>query len=168
LDQDTAHGKLDLKSDGSFKYTPQAGFAGLDTFIYHAYDSELTSNPVTVTITVYDTQPPIIQWLQPQVDNNRIYQVVNPTVTLEITATDNVAVDRVRFSRWDPVNNIYVNIASIQVAPYLWQLDTSTLVLGFNQVYARAFDPSGNDSGGDNFIWLVVPRVLYLPVLIRY
>jgi len=167
--EDPAHGKLKLKGDGSFTYTPQKGFAGQDTFSYHAYDGYLASDNVTVTITVYDTEPPkIIQWLQPELDNSRIYYVATPMVTLEVTATDNVAVDRVRFSRWDPVNKEPVNIASIQVAPYLWQLDTSTLVLGFNQVYTRAYDPSGNDSGQDNSIWLlVVTRWLYLPVMIR-
>jgi Bacterial Ig domain len=168
LDQGPVHGTLGLNPDGSFVYTPQPGFAGQDTFKYHASDGSLDSSSVTVSITVYDTEPPkITQWLQPQVDINRIYFVVGPTVTLEVTATDNVAVDRVRFSRWDPVNSKYVNMASIQVTPYRWQLDTTSLVLGFNQVYARAFDPSGNDSGQDNFIWLVVTRRLFLPVMIR-
>jgi len=172
LDQSPVHGTFDLnglKPDGSFVYTPQPGFAGEDTFTYHAYDGSLASDSVTVTITVHDTEPPkITQWLQPQVDINRIYYVVGPIVTLEVTATDNVAVDQVRFSRWDPNYKKYVNIASIQVAPYLWQLDTSSLVLGFNQVYARAYDLSGNDSGQGNFIWLVVEtRWLYLPMVIR-
>ena len=104
LDQGPVHGTLDLNGDGSFTYTPQPDFAGEDTFTYHASDGSLSSDSVTVIITVYDTEPPkITQWLQPQVDINRIYYVNGPTVTLEVTATDNVAVDRVRFARWDPV-----------------------------------------------------------------
>ena len=168
LEQGPMHGTLGLNGDGSFAYTPQPHFAGEDTFTYRASDGLLASGSVTVIITVYDTEPPkIIQWLQPELDNSRVYYVTGPVVTLEVTATDNVAVDRVRFSRWDPVNKIYENIASVQGAPYRGQLDTSTLVLGFNQVYARAYDPSGNDSGQDNFIWLVVSRMLFLPVMIR-
>jgi large repetitive protein len=168
LDQNPVHGTLGLNGDGSFTYRPQPHFAGQDTFTYHATDGSLPSGSVTAIITVYDTEPPkIILWLQPQVDSNQIYYVNGPTVTLEVTATDNVTVDRVRFSRWDPVHNNYVNIASIQVAPYVWQLDTSTLVLGFNQVYARAYDPSGNNSGQENFIWLVVSTKIYLPALLH-
>ena len=39
-------------SDGSFTYTPDAGFTGSDTFTYFASDGDLSSNLATVTITV--------------------------------------------------------------------------------------------------------------------
>ena len=41
-----------LNPDGSFDYTPNAGFDGTDTFTYQASDGGLTSNTATVTITV--------------------------------------------------------------------------------------------------------------------
>ena len=41
-----------LNPDGSFDYTPNAGFDGTDTFTYQASDGGLTSNIATVTITV--------------------------------------------------------------------------------------------------------------------
>ncbi len=47
----TTNGTLSLASDGSFNYTPNAGFSGSDTFTYAASDGSL-SNPATVTITV--------------------------------------------------------------------------------------------------------------------
>jgi hypothetical protein len=51
-----AHGTLVLRPDGSFRYTPQAGFTGTDTFTYRASDGSLTSGPTTVTIRV---NPPL-------------------------------------------------------------------------------------------------------------
>ncbi|HMS55856.1 MAG TPA: Ig-like domain-containing protein [Fimbriimonadaceae bacterium] len=45
-------GTLNLNSDGSFEYTPQANFNGVDTFTYKANDGQEDSNVATVTITV--------------------------------------------------------------------------------------------------------------------
>ncbi|MGO9008551.1 MAG: beta strand repeat-containing protein, partial [Bryobacteraceae bacterium] len=47
-----AEGTLSLQSNGSFTYTPQAGFTGVDTFTYQASAAGLLSNIATVTITV--------------------------------------------------------------------------------------------------------------------
>ena len=47
-----AHGTLTLNADGSFTYTPESGFRGIDSFTYQASDGELTSQVATVTITV--------------------------------------------------------------------------------------------------------------------
>jgi bacillopeptidase F len=48
----TASGSLALNADGSFSYTPNAGFAGTDSFTYWASDGALDSNTATVSITV--------------------------------------------------------------------------------------------------------------------
>ncbi|HEY7280300.1 MAG TPA: Ig-like domain-containing protein, partial [Actinomycetota bacterium] len=56
-----SHGTLDLNSDGSFTYTPNAQFQGTDHFTYQASDGHGgTSDPATVTITVNppDNSPP--------------------------------------------------------------------------------------------------------------
>ena len=47
-----AHGTLSLNGNGSFTYTPSAGFHGEDSFTYRAYDGIAYSNTATVTITV--------------------------------------------------------------------------------------------------------------------
>jgi len=48
-----AHGTLTLNADGSFAYTPDAGFFGTDSFTYRAVDGGLLeSEPVTVEIVV--------------------------------------------------------------------------------------------------------------------
>lgn len=45
-------GSLTLNGDGSFSYTPDAGFAGTDSFAYRAFDGALYSNSATVSISV--------------------------------------------------------------------------------------------------------------------
>jgi len=52
----TANGSLALATDGSFTYTPAAGFVGEDSFTYVANDGPADSAPVTVTITVSDLE----------------------------------------------------------------------------------------------------------------
>ena len=47
-----ANGTVTLNPDGSFSYTPDAGFWGLDSFTYTAMNGMAVSNTATVTITV--------------------------------------------------------------------------------------------------------------------
>jgi hypothetical protein len=49
---DVSHGTLDLHADGSFTYTPNAGYSGPDSFTYRANDGAANSNPATVNIAV--------------------------------------------------------------------------------------------------------------------
>ncbi len=51
----TTNGSLDLNPDGSFSYTPDAGYAGGDSFTYRASDGLVESNIATVTIEVTET-----------------------------------------------------------------------------------------------------------------
>ena len=52
-----AHGALMLNANGSFTYTPNAGFAGTDSFTYVAKDGSSSSSPTTVTLNVAATAP---------------------------------------------------------------------------------------------------------------
>ncbi|MBI3410157.1 MAG: tandem-95 repeat protein [Planctomycetes bacterium] len=52
-----SHGSLQLNSDGSFSYTPAAGYRGGDNFTYRANDGNLSSSPATVSLTVSDHAP---------------------------------------------------------------------------------------------------------------
>ncbi len=47
-----SNGQLTLNSDGSFSYTPNAGFWGADSFTYTAGNGMATSKTATVTMTV--------------------------------------------------------------------------------------------------------------------
>ena len=54
------HGTLSLNANGSFTYTPAAGYAGPDSFSYKASDGSADSGTATVTLTVKDTTPPTV------------------------------------------------------------------------------------------------------------
>jgi len=47
-----AHGNLSFNGNGSFSFTPNAGYTGSDSFVYRAYDGALYSNNATVSLTV--------------------------------------------------------------------------------------------------------------------
>ncbi len=50
-----ANGSLSLNPDGSFTYTPNAAFRGMDSFTYRASDDDDASNVATVSIAVDST-----------------------------------------------------------------------------------------------------------------
>jgi Tol biopolymer transport system component len=52
LESAPSHGAVVLSPDGSFAYSPDAGFYGSDAFTYRADDGLAWSDPATVTITV--------------------------------------------------------------------------------------------------------------------
>jgi VCBS repeat-containing protein len=54
----SAHGSLDLHSDGSFTYLPERNFTGADSFTYEVSDGATTSNAATVSITVQPVNDP--------------------------------------------------------------------------------------------------------------
>ena len=53
------HGTLTLYVNGSFTYTPSAGYFGTDNFTYRASDAQATGNLATVTLTVTGPTPPV-------------------------------------------------------------------------------------------------------------
>jgi hypothetical protein len=48
-----AHGALTLNPNGTFLYTPQAGYSGADSFTYRAFDGAAFSNVATVSLRVH-------------------------------------------------------------------------------------------------------------------
>ena len=55
---EASHGKVELKPDGSFTYTPEASFFGEDQFTYRASDGSGSSSTATVTINVAPVNDP--------------------------------------------------------------------------------------------------------------
>ena len=56
LVKDVNNGTLILNSDGTFSYTPDAGFHGVDDFTYTALEGHRGTNVATVNITVNPQQ----------------------------------------------------------------------------------------------------------------
>jgi hypothetical protein len=76
-----AHGTLtpDSNGDGGFVYKPAAGYFGSDSFTYEAKDSQASSTPATVTITV--GQAPAITSV------NKVSFAVGVNSSFAVTAT---------------------------------------------------------------------------------
>ena len=70
---DPGSGTLLFNADGSFEYTPDAGFHGVDSFTYSANDGLEDSNVATVTILV--NSAPMVQAEAYQIDEDAVLQV---------------------------------------------------------------------------------------------
>ncbi|MGE5223044.1 MAG: cadherin-like domain-containing protein, partial [Omnitrophica WOR_2 bacterium] len=164
----TTHGVLTMNSDGSFSYTPNKGFIGQDKFSYAASDGSLQSTIATVQLYVIDDAKPVVNWIAP-VDNQGIYNFSQGFVTLEVNATDNVSVDHIRFIWWNSEAEEFVELGAVTIQPYQLSLDTTMLNPDWNQIFALAYDTSGNASERQ-FIWLLNESkpstiLIYLPVV---
>jgi hypothetical protein len=83
-----ASGTLTLNANGSFGYTPNAGFAGTDSFTYRAYDGALASVPATVTLTVSQpttVQPPTAFYAYSVVGNTVTFRWTRPALGPAVT-----------------------------------------------------------------------------------
>lgn len=58
LRSNVSHGTLTLNEDGSFTYTPNNNFSGVDSFTYTAADGALQGNETTVTLNVTAANDP--------------------------------------------------------------------------------------------------------------
>jgi uncharacterized repeat protein (TIGR01451 family) len=131
-----------------------------------------TGNNLATASTTVDVGKPVVTWVEP-VPNDLTYFYVDclpicPTVHFEATATDDVGVQRVEFYRWDHAMDppSYVPIGIDTTAPYTWEFDTSVLPIGYNQIFAKAYDTSGQPSDRKR-IFLVKLAYTYLPVVKR-
>jgi VCBS repeat-containing protein len=70
-----ANGTLDLAEDGSFVYTPNAGFTGQDSFMYVANDGASDSQLAAVTLRIGNTAP--------EVGNDAFTMTEDGTLTLD-------------------------------------------------------------------------------------
>ncbi|MES2657777.1 MAG: Ig-like domain-containing protein [Verrucomicrobiota bacterium] len=72
VDAAPSHGTLNLNPNGSFVYTPVAGFFGTDSFTYHARNGFLNSGIVTVTLTINEVIPPPLAVADTHVTNENL------------------------------------------------------------------------------------------------
>ena len=96
----TSNGSLSLNGDGSFTYTPNANFNGVDSFTYRATDGNLQSDVRTVTLNVAAVN-------DPSVSNDDTY-TVDQLTTLELSAADGVLINNTDVEA-DPLQAILVD-----------------------------------------------------------
>ncbi|MCS7167405.1 MAG: cadherin-like domain-containing protein [Gemmatales bacterium] len=93
-----ANGTLILNPDGSFIYTPNQWFTGLDTFVYRWRDGVTASLPATVTILMYDNL-----WFQAEADDLHI-SISQLTEHLPIIPGSTWPVSLISQPRWGSVS----------------------------------------------------------------
>jgi VCBS repeat-containing protein len=127
-----SNGAVTLNSDGSFTYTPNAGFLGVDTFTYHANDGSLNSNAATVSITVTAAVN------HPPVSNGDSYSLTEDTAFTAPLASGLLANDTDQDG--NPLTAVLVS-----------QPAHGTVVLSANGVFV--YTPAANFNGSDSFTY---------------
>lgn len=129
-----ANGSVTLNPNGSFTYTPQTGFVGLDVFTYRASDGSLNSNLASVAITV--TAP-----------TNSAPEATNDSYTLvEETTLTRTAANGVLSNDTDADGNPLT-------ASLVSQANHGTVTLQANGSFT--YTPDANFSGQDTFAYQV-------------
>jgi len=145
LESNVSHGTLTLNANGSFTYTPKAGYVGVDTFTYRANDGQVNSKPATVTIEVDAVRPNPPDWISP-VGNGGTYIMRESAVTLEVAVTD-TDITSVRFLWYDEATSQYRPIGQVNQHPYTISLNYAILPSNQEvQVFAETWDNFGNGS----------------------
>ncbi|RLF42398.1 MAG: hypothetical protein DRN12_00290, partial [Thermoplasmata archaeon] len=98
------NGSVILNGNGSFTYTPNLNFHGVDTFVYQAYDGTNYSNNATVTITVIGTNDIPIA-------NNDSY-TTNEDTTLNVAAQGVLSNDNDPDSGPNPLTAVLISTTS--------------------------------------------------------
>ncbi|MEZ5465268.1 MAG: Ig-like domain-containing protein [Lysobacteraceae bacterium] len=128
LDTGVSNGTLTLNADGSFDYTPDPGYNGMDSFSYHANDGALDSASVTVNIAV---------------------AVVNddPVAVDDSYSTDEDTALNV------PTTGVLANDSDADSDPLTAVLDTdvSNGTLTLNADGSFSYTPNADFNGGDSF-----------------
>jgi len=105
-DDDLEHGTLiEFNLDGSFTYSPEQGFSGVDTFTYRVSDNTETGNEARIYITVSPDSPPsapvdvldeTIVSLEVLADEEKItYQHADALINKLVSATASLDKDKI-------------------------------------------------------------------------
>ncbi len=124
-----ANGTLTLNTNGSFTYTPNAGFTGVNTFTYQASDGTKQGNITTVTINVGNVAPTAVA---------NTYSATEDTV-LTIAAAQGVLANDT-----DPES-------ATLTAAVVTQPTKGTLTMASNGSFS--YIPTANQNGTDTFTY---------------
>jgi uncharacterized repeat protein (TIGR01451 family) len=163
LDSSPSNGDLAFAADGSFVYTPTAGFTGVDTFTYRAHDGLANSNVATVSVIVGDEIPPQVTAVSPP-DRATGVAVDAPVVitfseTIDPASLAYTVVPNPR--GWSVTWNGDGTVATLRHAPFGYWADYAVTVTG-------AEDVSGNPLAAVyHWSFTTTPVQVYLPLLLR-
>lgn len=131
-----SHGTVTISSDGTYVYTPDAGFKGVDTFVYEVCDDgdPATCDRATVTITVL---PKSDKTNHTYANDDAYYSEVNKTVNGNVLLND-----------FDPEgDNQIVNTTPVNAPVH------GSLVLNIDGTFT--YTPNNGFTGTDSFVYEV-------------
>lgn len=147
----TKHGALNLNSDGSFTYVPDANFAGIDSFTYKANDGIRNGNfdIVTITITNVNDDPIISSDGGSHTANLAINE--NSTSVTTVTATDSDTGDTLSYSISGGNDQALFDIDSVSgVLSFASAPDFETPIdAGTDNIYELSIEVSDGQGGFD-------------------
>lgn len=129
VDAVPANGTVDVRSDGSFTYTPTPGFVGTDSFTYRARDEVQSSPSATVSILV--NRIPTAVDDEFTLDEDTSIQIGPPRVTLAtLTRTDSDGtIETFEYSRPSSSFSAF-SFGSVGVSVHLSGSDSSSWRMG--------------------------------------
>jgi uncharacterized repeat protein (TIGR01451 family) len=163
LDSSPSQGGLSFAADGSFVYTPAAGFVGVDTFTYRARDGQANSNIATVRVVVGDEISPQVVAVSPP-DGATDVAVDVPVI---ITFSEAIDPSSLAYTvapnpgGWSVTWNGDATVATLSHASFGYWADQTVTVTG-------AEDVAGNPLAAVyHWSFTTAPVQVYIPLLLR-
>ena len=141
-----AHGSVTMNSNGTFTYTPNAGFSGNDTFQYTITDSNDPSNPKTATATVTIAVGPVVWYVNNALGSNGNGEANSAFNNL---ASANAAAGSSSIIFLYQGSATYTGGVSMKSGEDLWGQPFGLSADGYLLVAAGGSDPTITNSGGD-------------------
>ncbi|MGE5609601.1 MAG: Ig-like domain-containing protein, partial [Bacillota bacterium] len=145
-----AHGTLALNTDGSFTYTPEANWNGVDTFTYHVNDGLASSGTATVTITVnlLNDVPSFTKGANQYAVKNAGAKTITGWATAISTGAANEATQNLSFEITTNNNSLFAVLPAIDPATGTLTYTPATDAFGVATVTVRLKDDGGTALGG--------------------
>jgi hypothetical protein len=148
------HGTLNLGQSGDFTYQAHSGYFGEDSFEYRIRSMGVDSNTAIVHLNRIDPGALRMEWISPvRRSGEPFYLYEGEQVSLEVRPVGNAEIMLVTFIWWDAVNELFVELASVDQPPFRIEVNASSLNPEWNQVDIIATDQAGNTSEV-SYIWL--------------
>jgi hypothetical protein len=110
---------------------------------------------------------PTMNWVSPtKTGKIYVFDGDSPTIPLRINSAGDEDLEKVRFYRWDFVNDIHVDIGEDNEPPFILHLDPHSLYLNeYNQIFAVGYNQKGVASI-HKYIWIFRQEYrLFLPTI---
>lgn len=169
LDTATSNGSIVVNSDGTYTYTPNANFNGVDSFTFVANDGTANSNIATVTITVTPVNdapvcetPTAASYIWPP--NHKMVSVGAAMNTSDVDG-DAVTVSISSVFQDEPTNGLGDGDTSPDANLALGQVRAERSGTGDGRVYVVTMTASdGNGGSCSGTVQVIVPHSMKKPV----